>query len=39
MNSYNKLYYKTENLLKITVKDREYFLKVSFGVKRSADDL
>jgi hypothetical protein len=30
MNNYNKLHYKTENLLKITINNKEYFLKNKF---------
>jgi hypothetical protein len=29
MNDCNKLYYKLENFLKITIKNRVYFLKVN----------
>jgi hypothetical protein len=30
MDDYSKLYCKSENLLKITVKDKEYFFKGEF---------
>jgi hypothetical protein len=33
MDDYSKLYCKAHNLLKMTVKNREYFFKVSFRGK------